>query len=236
MPASRICTGIPHPAKDPVRRRAHRTGRGPRAALTARHGHGGCAPTFRRPRRVPPGAGAVHAALGRSARVRAGRRTRRSVEGQSRSCTHAHHRCGGAPGVLGTGRTQVNLRSVDGPMRRPAAWAWAVPAGLRRASERRPKTPGAVPTGGTNEGCARSDARRRPCGRLRESGPSPACAWSAPPRPRRWRGEGGPLRRLAAGAMRSARCSACEGSGAARRACRLSLPGRRCGCGLVRTG
>ena len=31
----------------------------PRAALAARHGHGGCAPTFRRTRRAPPGAGAV---------------------------------------------------------------------------------------------------------------------------------------------------------------------------------
>ena len=43
----------------------------PARALAARHGHGGCAPTFRRARRAPPGAGAVHAELGHSAMAHA---------------------------------------------------------------------------------------------------------------------------------------------------------------------
>ena len=223
VPASRICTGIAHPAKDPVRLRAHRTGH-PRA----RSPHGTGTAGAPRPSDDPVESHPVRVlCMPRSAARRGCARDAghavpwKDNHGLARAHPTAEE---GAPGVLGTAGTSARLRSVDGPMRRPAAWAWAVPAGLRRASARRPKTPGAVPTGGTNEGCARSDAKHRPRGRLCESGPSPACAWSAPPRPRRWCGEDGPLRRLTAGAMRDARGSACEGSGADRRGCRLSLP------------
>ena len=38
------------------------------------------------------------------------------------------------------------------------------------------KTPGSVDTGGPNERCGRNDAKRRPCGRLREVRPEPGLA------------------------------------------------------------
>ena len=83
----------------------------------------------------------------------------------------------------------------------------------------------------------------RPCGRLcevrteslrvalgpRSPRPPPMARRSWPLRPARTAAKAAP------GAMRHARCSADEGSGAARRACRLSLPGRRSGA-LVAKG
>ena len=69
------------------------------------------------------------------------------------------------------------------------------------------KTPGSVDTGGPNERCGRNDAKRRPCGRLREVRPEPGLALSRARRaPRRLRGgrapcdPRGPLRRPRLGA------------------------------------
>ena len=124
MPAFRICTEVPRPAKDPVRRRAHRTGRGP-----------------------PRGA----------RRTTRARRVRPDLPTHPSSPT----RCG-------------CRRRPDAP---PGRVGWGCASGTAAgvcAPPSRPRTPGAVPTDGTNGRCARSDAERRPCGRLRECGPSPA--------------------------------------------------------------
>ena len=227
LSASRINTGIAHPAKDPVRPCAHRTDH-PGARST--HGTGRrVRPIFRRTCRAPPGAGAVHAELGRSERVLAGRRTRRCMKGPSRSCTHTD-RCGGAFGVLGTGGTSARVRSVVGPMRSPAALAWAVPAGVcalpkdaRRGPHRRHER------GLRAQRCQASPVRS--ASRVRTE---PGVRMVGAP------GDGAeraaPCEGSRAGAMRSARCSADAGSGAARRGCRLSLPRPANGCGLVRKG
>ena len=104
VPAFRICTGIAHPAKDPVRRRAHR--------------------------------------VRRSARVRAGRRTRRPVERPSRTRTHAHHRCGGARGRPArpppAARTGVARAAMPSAVR---AAGFASPDRARRAHGRLPRAP-----------------------------------------------------------------------------------------------
>ena len=117
--------------------------------------------------------------------------------------------------------------------RHRAALRCALPAGDSRAirAPRRAKTPGSIDTGGPNARCERNDGKRHPCGRLREARTEPGVALAAPPadsvevvRPCPPRG---PAR------CARARGSAGEGSGAAGRACRLSLPGRRRGaeCG-----
>ena len=158
------------------------------------------------------------------------RRTRTSARNPRASLPHLYRNCapGERPRATPCAPHRVRPVRVPSTARCAARRRWRGlcrrdSGGRLRAAEQL-EAPGTVPTGGTSGRCAGNDAKRRPCGRLRESGPSPACAWSAPPRPRRWRGEGGPLRRLAAGAMRLARLSADAGSGAARRGCRLSLP------------
>ena len=104
------------------------------------------------------------------------------------------------------------------------------PAGVS-APPNRPKTPGSTDTGGTNERCEHIGAERCPCGRLHEVRTEPGERMVGPPAPPAGGAEMVPSFRPtrppakdAAGAMHPARCSACEGSGAARRACRLSLP------------
>ena len=110
----------------PLRRVRDTSAPNPHADLP--HLYRNCAPGERphatpcAPHRARPPRGAR-----RTARVRAGRRTCRSMEGPSRTCTHAHHRRGGAPGVLRTTGTSARLRSVNGPMRRRRRWR-----GLRR--------------------------------------------------------------------------------------------------------
>ena len=79
------------------------------------------------------------------------------------------------------------------------------------------------------------------CPRLTASPPGRYAGPQAGRSARRWRGGGAHLReartlRRPRVAERPAQRSACGGSGAVRRACRLSLPGRRYGCGLARKG
>ena len=120
------------------------------------------------------------------------------------------------------------------------------PAGVT-APPNRPKTPGSTDTGGTNGRCEHNGAEHCPCGRLHEVRTEPGERMVGPPAPPAGGAEMVPIFRPtrpsakdAAGAMHPARCSACEGSGAARRACRLSLPppaeGVRIGAKGVVTG
>ena len=111
------------------------------------------------------------------------RRTRTSARNPRASLPHLYRNCAPgerpratpcAPGAaLGAGARGTpdspsrGTTITDSHSRTPPLW-------------RRARTPGAAPTGGANGRCEGSDAKRRPCGRLRESGPSPACAWSAP--------------------------------------------------------
>ena len=117
--------------------------------------------------------------------------------------------------------------------------------GATRARRRSPKTPGSIDTGGTNARWKRVQRCQAPPMRPASTTPRPnPFAWRsgrARRAPRRWRGGSAPLRparspaKAAAGRARRALLRR-RGLGGGGSAWRLSLPGRRCGCGLGRNG